>query len=116
MNKDQDTKALTDLALHWLNNSPFIIKKDCLLEGRSGEDYKMDFILENDKSKLVVKIADQKRTIGTNLINKMEKISKDLGYKTLLISNRFSMQAKHLAQRTDIMIMERDELETVLDK
>ena len=76
----------------------------------------MGIMLENEKSKLVIKVADQRRTIGTNLINKMEQISKDLGYKTLLISNKFSMQAKHLAQRTDIMIMERDELETVLDE
>ena len=116
MDKVQDDKALADLALTWLNNSPFTIKKDILLEGRSGEDYKMDFMLENEKSKLAIKIADQRRTIGTNIINKMEQISKDLGYKTLLISNKFSIQAKHLAQRTDIMIMERDELVTVLDE
>ncbi|MFV2015937.1 MAG: restriction endonuclease, partial [Candidatus Heimdallarchaeota archaeon] len=109
---DQELKAL---ALNWLNNTPFTIKKNCLLEGRSGDDHQIDFLMENAKSKLVIKVADQRRTVGTNLINKMEKLSKDLGYKTLVISNKFSMQAKHLAQRTDIMIMERDELETVLD-
>lgn len=117
MDKNQDNKALSDLALNWLANSPFLVKTNCLLEGRSGEDYKIDFMIENDNaSKLVIKVADQGRTIGTNVINKMEKISKDLGFKTLLITNKVSVQAKHLAKRTDIMIMERDELETVLKK
>lgn len=114
VSNDQDHKALADLAINWLNNSPFTVKKNCLLEGRSGEDYNIDFMIENKvQSKLAIKVADQRRTIGTNLINKMEKLSKDLGYKTLLISNKFSMQAKHLAQRTDIMLLERETLETL---
>jgi hypothetical protein len=114
-------KNLADLALKWLNeSSPFAVKKNCLLEGKSGEDYKIDFMLEskNDKhetgpSKLAIKIVDQNRSLGTNVINKFENISKDLNVKTLIISNKFSIQAKHLAQRTDIMIMERDELESM---
>ena len=112
-------KKLADLALKWLNESPFSVKKNCVLEGKSGEDYKIDFILESDlkkgiddsPSKLAIKVVDQNRSLGTNVINKFENISKDLNLKTLIISNKFSVQAKHLAQRTDVMIMERDELE-----
>ena len=112
-------KNLVDLALKWLNESPFSVKKNCVLEGKSGEDYKIDFILESDlkkgiddsPSRLAIKVVDQNRSLGTNVINKFENISKDLNLKTLIISNKFSVQAKHLAQRTDVMIMERDELE-----
>ena len=112
-------KNLVDLALKWLNESPFSVKKNCVLEGKSGEDYKIDFILESDlkkgiddsPSRLAIKVVDQNRSLGTNVINKFENISKDLNVKTLIISNKFSVQAKHLAQRTDVMIMERDELE-----
>ena len=112
-------KNLVDLALKWLNESPFSVKKNCVWEGKSGEDYKIDFILESDlkkgiddsPSRLAIKVVDQNRSLGTNVINKFENISKDLNLKTLIISNKFSVQAKHLAQRTDVMIMERDELE-----
>lgn len=115
-----DEKKLVDLALQWLNETPFAIKKNCILEGKSGEDYKIDFMLEskqnssmkeNNPSKLAIKIVDQNRSLGTNVINKFENISRDLNLKTLVISNKFSVQAKHLAQRTDVMIMEREELE-----
>lgn len=112
---------LTNLALKWLNESPFLVKKNCILEGKSGEDYKIDFMVESglkketedEPSKLAVKIVDQNRSLGTNIINKFENISKDLNVKTLIISNKFSVQAKHLAQRTDVMIMEREELEFI---
>lgn len=116
MDKEKD---LVELAMKWLNDSPFSVKKNCVLEGKSGEDYNIDFILESTikketdegLSKLAIKVVDQNRSLGTNVINKFENISKDLNVKTLIISNKFSVQAKHLAQRTDIMIMERDELE-----
>lgn len=111
-------KKLVDMAIKWLNESPFSVKKNCVLEGKSGEDYDIDFMLETKlktddigPSKLAVKIVDQNRSLGTNIINKFEGISKDLNLKTLIISNKFSVQAKHLAQRTDVMILERDELE-----
>ena len=116
MDKDNE---LMNLALKWLAESPFAVKKNCVLEGKSGEDYKIDFMLESNLkketdeglSKLAIKVVDQNRSLGTNVINKFENISKDLNVKTLIISNKFSVQAKHLAQRTDVMIMERDELE-----
>ena len=116
MDKEKD---LVELAMKWLNDSPFSVKKNCVLEGKSGEDYNIDFMLESTikketdegLSKLAIKVVDQNRSLGTNVINKFENISKDLNVKTLIISNKFSVQAKHLAQRTDIMIMERDELE-----
>ncbi len=116
-----DEKDLTELAMRWLNESPFMVKKNCILEGKSGEDYKIDFMVESKlkkeneegPSKLAVKIVDQNRSLGTNIINKFENISKDLNVKTLIISNKFSVQAKHLAQRTDVMIMEREELEFI---
>lgn len=116
-----DEKNLVDLAMKWLNESPFMVKKNCILEGKSGEDYKIDFMLEtslkkeneDSPSKLAIKVVDQNRSLGTNIINKFENISKDLNVKTLIISNKFSVQAKHLAQRTDVMIMERDELEYI---
>ena len=114
-------KNLADLALKWLNETPFAIKKNCVMEGKSGEDYKIDFMIEsklnsektdnNSPSRLAIKVVDQNRSLGTNVINKFENISKDLNVKTLIISNKFSVQAKHLAQRTDIMLMERSELE-----
>ena len=115
-------KDLANLALKWLNETPFNIKKNCILEGKSGEDYKIDFMLESKNisptkevtpSKLLVKVVDQNRSLGTNVINKMEYLSKDLNVKTLIISNKFSVQAKHLAQRTDVMIMEREDLELI---
>lgn len=116
MDKEKD---LVELAMKWLSDSPFSVKKNCVLEGKSGEDYNIDFMLESTLkketdeglSKLAIKVVDQNRSLGTNVINKFENISKDLNVKTLIISNKFSVQAKHLAQRTDIMIMERDELE-----
>ncbi len=115
----ENEKNLAELAMNWLNNSPFAVKKNCILEGKSGEDYTIDFMLESNikkdtddgLTKLAIKVVDQNRSLGTNVINKFENISKDLNVKTLIISNKFSVQAKHLAQRTDVMIMERAELE-----
>ena len=120
MENEKKVDDLAGLALKWLNDSPFSIKKNCVLEGKSGEDYKIDFMIESKiknelnaeiPSKLAIKVVDQNRSLGTNIINKFETISRDLNIKTLIISNKFSVQAKHLAQRTDVMIMERDELE-----
>ena len=78
-----DEKNLVDLAMKWLNESPFMVKKNCILEGKSGEDYKIDFMLEtslkkeneDSPSKLAIKVVDQNRSLGTNIINKFDNIS-----------------------------------------
>ena len=64
----ENEKKLADLAMKWLKDTPFSVKKNCVLEGKSGEDYNIDFMLEsklknetNDlsPSKLAIKIVDQ---------------------------------------------------------
>ena len=114
VNNNTNDLDLKQLALEWLKKSEFEVKTNSILEGRSGEDYKIDLLVsnrENQLGRLAIKIADIKKSAGTDVISKIERTQKDLSTKTLLISNKFSVQAKHLANRANVMLMDRNELE-----
>lgn len=112
---------LRELAIKWLNRPSFEMKHDLILEGRSGEEYKMDMMIEpkiiskTDEDKLLVSIADIKKSAGTDIIRKIELVRQDLQLKTLLISNKFSVQARSLAKRSDVLLISRSELEACLE-
>jgi hypothetical protein len=112
----QRNNTLRSLALKWLKQPHFNVKENLTLEGRSGDEYKMDFVVNaNNSNNLVVKIADLKKSAGTDVIGKIEKIQNDLKQKTLLVSNKFSVQAKQLAQRAEVLLIDRTELEILVE-
>lgn len=108
---------LQSLALRWLEQPDrFIVKKNQRMEGRSGEEYLLDLVVQpigsqDLEDQLLVKIADMRKSCGTDQVAKQERASKDLQTKMLLISNKFSAQARHLAHRAELLVMDRDEIE-----
>lgn len=121
---DENVQNLRDLALKWLNKPNFLIKQNQILEGRSGEEYNLDFVVfpnspekfehADNQEKLVVTVADLRKSAGTDVIRKIDLTRQDLRLKMLLISNKFSVQARSLASRADVLLMSRSELESCL--
>ena len=120
---DENVQNLRELALKWLNKPNFIIKQNQMLEGRSGEEYNLDFVVfpnstkkfDHNQEKLIVTVADLRKSAGTDVIRKIDLTRQDLRLKILLISNKFSVQARSLARRADVLLMSRSELESCLD-
>ena len=114
---DQD---LRNLALMFLRQPCFDIKENIRVEGQSGNEYDIELFMKSNAcndltSKMIVKILDFKKPAGTDVVNKMEKISKDCKMKCLIISNKFSVQAVSLASRIDsLQLLSRSELEILL--
>ena len=112
-------KNLTDA---FLAKSNFEIEFNTILEGKSGQEYEVDYYIRaqdsNDvPSRMYVKIFDFKKPAGVDVINKCEKASKDCEAMGLLVSNKFSSQAISLASKTDyLLLLSRNELETIINK
>ena len=118
-----DDPHLKDLALSFLNKPEFVIKENVVIEGVSGMEYNVDFVVIDPKSnqedpktsKMFVKVLDFKKPAGTDVIGKFEKACKDCKAMGLIISNNFSVQAVSLASRAEsVMLMSKNELMNVL--
>ncbi len=113
---------LQQLALEFLEKKNFLIEKDKELIGVSGQEHKLSFYISGkigsqDKFASGIVILDYGKSIGTDVINKYDRISKDLKMsvnKLILVSNDFSVPAKNMAEKANLFLLSRGELVSIL--
>ena len=113
---------LQQLALEFLEKKNFLIEKDKELTGISGQDHILSFYISGkigsqEKFASGIVILDYGKSIGTDVINKYDRISKDLKMsvnKLILVSNDFSVPAKNMAEKANLFLLSRGELVSIL--
>ena len=127
LTSDYATDKYTDaklqrLALEFLENKNLIIEKDKILNGVSGKDFIIAFLIQgksssNDRLSTAVIVLDYAKSIGTDVINKYGHIYKDLSHiinKLVIIGNEFSIPARSIAEKTGLLLLSRGELVSLL--
>ena len=116
---DQNLKTL---ALSFLTQKNFTIEKNKKLTGNSGQEYVTSFHIQGregskDQLSTVIVILDYAKSIGTDVIYKYDRMSKDLSDKVnkiVLIGNDFSVPARNMAEKASIFLLSRGELVSIL--
>lgn len=120
---DKYTDAkLQRLALEFLENKNLIIEKEKVLNGISGQSYKVAFHIQGKSSSnmrlsTAVVVLDYGKSIGTDIINKYDHIKQDLSHiinKLVIIGNEFSTPARSIAEKSGLLLLSRGELISLL--
>jgi len=105
--EEKPTSALVQAATRYFKKEGYKIEQDTAsMEGFSGSSSKFDLILSKGRVEQGVWIRDWKRTIGVNVIIKMDKACEDVGLATpIIVGEKFSDHAKSYANRRKIMLL-----------
>ena len=107
------TIALDELAIKYFHKKRYKTERNIMLEGYSGILHKFDLFLTKTNEKRVAQIFDWNRTVGVNMVIKLDKASEDIGLKKpILISEKFSSHAKAYANRKGVILLTKRELNT----
>lgn len=98
--------TLLELAVKYFKIKDYIVHRDVLFEGKSGLIQKFDLLVERADDRHLVSIKDWKRTVGVNMIVKIDKASLDVGVPNpIVIAPTFSDHAKAYANRQRIKLI-----------
>jgi len=97
--------------MRYFGGKGYELKQDVVMEGVSGSVQRFDLLLEKAEGKRLVWIKDWNRTIGVNVVIKMDKAAADVGIRNLIIvATKFSDHAKAYANRRGVALISRREL------
>ncbi|MGQ9566249.1 MAG: restriction endonuclease [Candidatus Bathyarchaeales archaeon] len=98
--------SLTELVKKYFTQKGYRITENPTLEGFSGVTQTFDLQIEKGSEKRLVRIKDWDRTVGVNMIIKMDKSAEDVAIpKPIMISQQFSGHAKAYANRRGIILL-----------
>jgi len=97
---------LNDLAIKYFRQRGYKIEKNTVLEGFSGLPHSFDLVIRKGKERQLVWIRDWRRTVGVNMVIKMDKASADVGFvNPVMVSGKFSGHAKAYANRRGVTLL-----------
>ncbi|NIR87558.1 restriction endonuclease [Candidatus Bathyarchaeota archaeon] len=97
--------SLADLATKYFRQKGYKIEKNTVLEGLSGLPHSFDLVIRKGRERHLVWIRDWKRTVGVNIVIKMDKASADVGFPNpVMVSEKFSGHAKAYANRRGVTL------------
>ncbi len=112
MSVDLKQMELKELAKHYFSKKYLYHELEQKLQGKSGQKWNLNGVIETNGKKFAVLIKDWDRPCGINQVRQIEKICKDLFYDgAILISNQYSASAVNLGEKTGVQILTRFELE-----
>jgi len=98
--------SLVDLAVKYFSMGGYKTERDVVLEGFSGLTWKFDLLIQKGREKHLVLVKDWKRTVGINVVIKVDKAAADVGLpQPIIISNKFSGHAKAYANRRGVTLL-----------
>jgi hypothetical protein len=98
-------------ALNYFRKKGYRVERDIVLEGSSGISHRFDLIVTRSSNRRGVRILNWKRTVGVNVVIKLDKASEDVNFRRpILISNKFSSHAKAYANRKSILLLTRQDI------
>jgi len=105
------TQTLQQLTTNYFKQKGYTITPTPTLEGFSGKTHTFDLLVQKTKEKRLVWIRDWNRTVGVNMIIKMDNAAEDVTIpKPIMISQKFSTHAKAYANRRGIILLTKNEI------
>jgi len=102
---------LKDLVLKYFKQKGYHTEENPTLEGFSGVTHTFNLLVQKDTEKRLVWIRDWNRTVGINMVIKMDNASEDVALpKPIMISQKFSGHAKAYANRRGMILLTETEI------
>jgi len=102
---------LKELVVNYFKQKGYTITENLSLEGFSGVDHTFDLLIQKGQEKRLVWLRDWNRTVGVNMIIKMDNASEDVTIpKPIMISQQFSGHARAYANRRGIILLTKTEI------
>ena len=106
-----DAEALKELVVKYFKYMGYEVEDNVQLEGHSGMIYNFDMLMSKGDDKRLVFVRDWKRTVGVNMILKLDKAAEDVGITDpVFVATQFSDHAKAYANRKKITIIPEQKL------
>jgi len=104
-------KLLLPLTAAFFERSGYEISFNAQLEGLSGLLHTFDILIRKENAEYPVFVKDWNRTVGVDIIIKMDKAASDVGLSNpIIVSERFSPHAKAYSNRRHITLMSKREI------
>ena len=104
-------KPLLSLTAEFFERTGYEVSYNAQLEGFSGLLHTFDILIKKEKEERPVFVKDWDRTVGVDIIIKMDKAAEDVGlYNPIVVSERFSDHAKAYSNRRGITLMSKRDI------
>jgi len=104
-------QSLKELAPRYFRQKGYNLQSDVLLEGSSGMVQRFDLVISKNDLRHPIWIMDWKRTIGVNMVIKMDKAAYDVGFAgPILVADKFSDHAKAYANRRGVTLVSKRDI------
>ena len=98
--------SLKDLVTKYFKQKGYAIQETPTFEGFSGVTRVFDLLLEKGTEKRLVWLRDWNRTVGINMVIRMDNAAEDVSIpKPIMISQQFSGHAKAYANRRGMILL-----------
>lgn len=103
--------GLKELVTTYFKQKGYTITENLPLDGFSGVTHTFDLLIEKTQEKRLVWLRDWNRTVGVNMIIKMDNAAEDVAIpKPIMISQQFSGHAKAYANRRGVILLTKTEI------
>ena len=104
-------RPLLSLTAEFFERTGYDISYNAQFEGFSGLLHTFDIVIRKEKEERPVFVKDWNRTVGVDIIIKMDKAAADVGlYNPIIVSERFSDHAKAYSNRRGITLMSKRDI------
>ncbi len=98
--------SLKDLVTNYYKQKGYNVTEAINLEGILGTNHTFDLLLQKGQEKRLVWFRDWNRTVGINMVIKMDKASVDVVMPNpIMISQQFSWHARAYAKRRGMELL-----------
>jgi len=103
--------SLKQLVTNYFRQKGYTITESPTLDGFSGVTHTFDLLIEKTQERRLVWLRDWNRTVGVNMIIKMDNAAEDVSIpKPIVISQLFSGHAKAYANRRGVWLLTKSEI------
>jgi hypothetical protein len=103
--------SLRQLVTNYFKQKGYTITENPTLDGFSGVTHTFDLLIQKTQEKRLVWLRDWNRTVGVNMIIKMDNAAEDVAIpKPIVISKLFSGHAKAYANRRGVILLTKSEI------
>ena len=103
--------SLKEIVTNYFKQKGYAITENLQLEGYIGVEHIFDLLIQKSQEKRLVWFRDWNRTVGVNMIIKMDHASEDVGIPNpIMISHQFSWHARAYANRRGITLLTKAEI------
>ncbi|HVP40334.1 MAG TPA: restriction endonuclease [Candidatus Krumholzibacteriaceae bacterium] len=103
--------SLKELVMNYFKQKGYAITENPSFDGFSGVTHAFDLLIQQSQEKRLVWFRDWNRTVGVNMIIKMDNASEDVAIpKPIMISHQFSGHARAYANRRGVILLTKGEI------